>query len=227
MTAIRGVGRGDNRAVTAEQATRELLVELLRDFHRRAWVSGTGGGICGPADDGGLLLAPTGVHKELVGVDDFFTVDPADGSVIATPPNTALRPSECNSIFCLTARERAARSVVHSHALSAVLAGDLAGDDDHVAIRDLEMLKGIRGLGNRDVHLVPVIRNTPREPELVGEIQRVLDDPRFAGAFAIVVADHGAYIWGDDVMEAKRHAEVYHFLFEATVARHDRKEGRR
>ncbi len=50
------------------------------------------------------------------------------------------------------------------------------------------------------------------------------------GHTAIVVADHGAYIWGDDVLEAKRHTEVYHFLFEATVARHDRsarlKEGR-
>ena len=214
--------------MTTERATRELLTELLRNFYARNWISGTGGGICGPADGGGLLLAPTGVHKELVGVDDFFTVNPADGSVVASPPNEDLRPSECNSIFCLTVRERAAGSVVHSHALSAVLTGDLAGNEDHVAIRDLEMLKGIRGLGNRDVHLLPVIRNTPREPELVGEIQRVLDDPRFAGAFAIVVADHGAYIWGDDVMEAKRHAEVYHFLFEATVARHDRiKEGHR
>ena len=212
--------------MTTERETRELLTELLRNFYARNWISGTGGGICGPADDGGLLLAPTGVHKELVGVDDFFTVDPADGSVIATPPNQNLRPSECNSIFCLTARERAARSVVHSHALSAVLTGDLAGAEDHVVIRDLEMLKGIRGLGNRDVHLLPVIRNTAREPELVGEIQRVLDDPRFAPAFAIVVADHGAYIWGDDVMEAKRHAEVYHFLFEATVARHDRAQQR-
>jgi methylthioribulose-1-phosphate dehydratase len=213
--------------VTTERDTRLLLTELLRNFYARNWVSGTGGGICGPADGGGLLLAPTGVHKERVGVDDFFTVDPADGSVLAAPPNAALRPSECNSIFCLAARERGARSVVHSHALSAVLAGDLAGDDDHVAIRDLEMLKGIRGLGNRDVHLLPVIRNTPREAELVDQIQRVLDDPRFQQAFAIVVADHGAYIWGGDVLEAKRHAEVYHFLFEATVARRDRtKEAR-
>ena len=214
--------------MTAERETRELLVELLRNFYARNWVSGTGGGICGPADGGGLLLAPTGVHKERVGVSDFFTVDPADGRVLDAPPDETLRPSECNSIFCLAARERGARSVVHSHALSAVLAGDLAGDGDHVEIRDLEMLKGIRGLGNRDVHLLPVIRNTPREPELVEQIQRVLDDRRFAGAFAIVVADHGAYIWGDDVLEAKRHAEVYHFLFEATVARHDRqKEGPR
>lgn len=53
-------------AVTDEQATRELLIELLRDFHRRAWVSRTGGEICGAADDGGLLRAPSGVHKERV-----------------------------------------------------------------------------------------------------------------------------------------------------------------
>jgi ribulose-5-phosphate 4-epimerase/fuculose-1-phosphate aldolase len=35
----------------------------------------------------------------------------------------------------------------------------------------------------------------------------------------VLVRDHGAYIWGEDLWEAKRHAEVYHFLFEAVVAR--------
>src|SRR5436309_1948226 len=111
-----------------EQETRELLTELLRLFYAKGWVSGTGGGICGPADGGGLLLAPTGVHKERVRPDEFFTVDPADGRVLRSPDDASLRPSECNSIFCLAARERGARSVVHSHGLSAVIAGDLAGD---------------------------------------------------------------------------------------------------
>ena len=204
-----------------EQVTRALLVELLGVFYAKGWVSGTGGGICGPADGGGLLLAPTGVHKERVRPDEFFTVDPSDGRVVHTPADETLRPSECNAIFSLTARERAARSVVHSHALSAVLFADtaLAADADHVAIRDLEMLKGIRGVGNRDVHLLPVIRNTQHESELTEQLSRVLGDPRFQGAFAVLVADHGAYIWGDDVWEAKRHTEVYHFLFEAVVAR--------
>jgi methylthioribulose-1-phosphate dehydratase len=204
-----------------EQATRELLVELLRVFYAKNWVSGTGGGICGPADDGGLLLAPSGVHKERVRTDEFFTVDPADGRVLRTPDDPNLRPSECKAIFTMAARERGARSVVHSHALSAVLAGDLAAEADHVAIHDLEMLKGIRGVGNRDVHLLPVIRNTPHEAELTEQLGRVLADPRFVDSFAVVVADHGAYIWGDDVWEAKRHTEVYHFLFEAVVARRD------
>lgn len=211
-----------------ELATRRLLVELLGVFYAKGWVSGTGGGICGPADGGGLLLAPTGVHKERVRTDEFFTVDPADGRVVRTPADPGLRPSECNQIFCLAARERGARSVVHSHALSAVLAGDLAAGGDHVEVRDLEMLKGVRGVANRDVHLVPVIRNTPREGELVDQLTAVLADPRYSATFAVIVADHGAYIWGDDVWEAKRHTEVYHFLFEAAVARRDReKEGTR
>jgi methylthioribulose-1-phosphate dehydratase len=207
-----------------ERGTRRLLVELLGGFYGKGWVSGTGGGICGPADGGGLLLAPTGVHKERVQPDDFFTVDPGDGRVLRSPADPDLRPSECREIFCLIARERGARSVVHSHALSSVMVGDLAGDADHVALRDLEMLKGIRDVGNRDVHLVPVIRNTPRESELVEQLQAVLADPRFESSRAVLVTDHGAYIWGDDVWEAKRHTEVYHFLFEATVARRDRQK---
>ena len=212
------------QATSGEAATRELLVELLGEFHRRGWVSGTGGGICGPSDGGGLLLAPTGVHKERVRSDEFFTVDPSDGRVLRSPERADLRPSECNAIFCLTHRARGAWSVVHSHALSAVLAGDLAAasGSDHLAIRDLEMLKGIPGVTNTDVHIVPVIRNTPREPELVGQLEAVFADPRFRAARAIVVRDHGAYLWGDDVLEAKRHAEVYHFLFEALVARRGR-----
>jgi len=220
----RAAVREDGGVSDAERATRQLLVELLGVFYAKGWVSGTGGGICGPADGGGLLLAPTGVHKERVRPEEFFTVDPADGSVRRAPADPDLRPSECNPIFCLAARERGARSVVHSHALSTVLAGDLATgtDTDHIAIRDLEMLKGIRGVANRDVHLVPVIRNTPHEAELVEQLQTALADPRFEGTFAVVVADHGAYIWGDDVWEAKRHTEVYHFLFEAAVARSDR-----
>jgi methylthioribulose-1-phosphate dehydratase len=212
-----------------DASTPELLSALLRDWHARAWVSGTGGGICGATDDGNLFLAPTGVHKELVRPQDFFVVSPLDGHVVREPATPGLRPSECNTIFGLITRERGAQSVAHSHALAAVLAADLADGVDHLEISGLEMLKGIRGLTNLDVHRVPVVDNTPREPELVAGLARALDDPRFADAFAVLVRDHGAYIWGDDVWEAKRHVEVYHFLFEATVARHGRrsKEGHR
>lgn len=201
-----------------ERAQRELLCEMLRLFYDKGWVSGTGGGICGTISEGQVLLAPTGVHKERVRPEDFFVVDSADGSIVRAAIDPALRPSECNAVFRAVIRGRAAGSVVHSHALSAVLAADLA-NDDMLVIRRLEMLKGISGATNSADHLVPVIRNTAREYELAGAVTAVLSEPRFAGAAAILVRDHGAYIWGADIWDAKRHTEVYHFLFEATIAR--------
>ncbi|MCY7417486.1 MAG: methylthioribulose 1-phosphate dehydratase [Chloroflexi bacterium] len=205
----------------SDQETRQLLVEQLRVFYGRDWVSGTGGGICGPAEDGNLLVAPTGVHKERVQPDDLFVIAVADTSVVLPPANAALRPSECSHIFTLVARERGVRSVVHTHALSAVLAADLARATDHVVIRDLEMLKGIRGLTNQDVHLLPVIDNTAHEQDLVAALAGALSDPRFEAAWGVLVRDHGCYIWGAGVWEAKRHTEVYHYLFSALVARTD------
>ncbi|MCA1829887.1 MAG: methylthioribulose 1-phosphate dehydratase [Actinomycetota bacterium] len=202
-----------------DRETKELLCELLRAFYGRDWVSGTGGGICGPTQDGNMFLAPTGVHKERIVPDDFFVVDPQTCAVVHEPRNEGLRPSECNPIFSAAWRARGARSVMHSHALTAVMVADLAGDRDEIAIEGFEMLKGIRGLTNRDRHVLPVIRNTPREAELTDQVERALAGERFARVYCILVADHGAYIWGDDVWEAKRHTEVYHWLFQATLAR--------
>ncbi|TAK02761.1 MAG: methylthioribulose 1-phosphate dehydratase, partial [Candidatus Manganitrophaceae bacterium] len=165
-----------------------------------------------------FLMAPTGVHKERVRPEDLFIVDRRGGAVLRSPKNKTLRLSECATIFCLLINQRGAGSVMHSHGLSSVLAADLA-EADRVVFHDLEMLKGIRGVSNIDRHAVPVIQNTPREPELVGQIKTAIEDPDFARSHCILVRDHGAYIWGADLWETKRHAEVYHFLFEATVAR--------
>jgi methylthioribulose-1-phosphate dehydratase len=200
---------------------RDLLCQQLHRFYDNGWISGTGGGICALEAPSRLLLAPTGVHKELVRPEDFFVVDVDTGEVLESPADASLRPSECAEIFRTVIRQRGAGVVVHSHALSAVLACDLAHDDE-LAISRLEMLKGIPGVTNTDTHLVPVVGNTAREPELVGAVESVLSDERFGRACAIGVRDHGAYIWGGDVWEVKKHTEVYHFLFEATVAREER-----
>jgi ribulose-5-phosphate 4-epimerase/fuculose-1-phosphate aldolase len=116
-------------------------------------------------------------------------------------------------------KQRGVGSVMHSHALSAVLAADIAMGKDYFLIEGLEMLKGISGENNKSRHVVPIVDNTMYERELTQEIQLRLDKPRFANAYCILVRDHGAYIWGRDLWETKRHAEVYHYLFEATVAR--------
>ena len=208
---------------TSVQSQRVLLCELLRLFYVKGWVSGTGGGICGVFEPGKVLVAPTGVHKERVTPADLFVVNASDGKIVKPPKNRALRLSECSPIFCEIIRLRKAGSVMHSHALSAVLSADLAGAGDPVVFQQLEMLKGIKGATNQDKHPVAVIQNTGYEPDLLDEMREVLARREYARSYCILVRDHGAYIWGEDVWETKRHTEIYHFLFEATVARAGRK----
>lgn len=214
-----------------ESELRETLCVLLRLFYAKDWVSGTGGGICGVLSNGALLVAPTGVHKEMVQPDDLFVLDAETCEIKSAAPGPNLKPSECSPIFAAIVRARGAGSVVHSHALASVLAADLAervSTDEagtpraNLRIDHLEMLKGIRSVANSDTHLVPVIDNTAREADLASAVERACSDPRYASAAAILVKDHGAYIWGADVWEAKRHAEVYHFLFQAVHARSPR-----
>lgn len=172
-----------------------------------------------------LLLVPTGVHKERVQPADLFRENLRTGEM-ACPPNGALRPSECAPIFRAILRERGAGSVAHSHGLSAVLAGDLA-ERGVLVLRDLEMLKGITGCGNQEPHRVSVISNTAREPELTSAVEAALREPQFSQAHCVLVRDHGAYLWGRDLDEVKRHSEVYHFLFEAHWARTVARRGER
>jgi methylthioribulose-1-phosphate dehydratase len=197
---------------------RELVCEMLRSFYTKGWATGTGGGICALESPGRLLVAPTGVHKELVRPQDLFVIDVDTGEVVEPAADTKLRPSECTGVFRSVVTQRGAGAVLHSHALSAVLACDLTSTDELV-IDGLEMLKGIPGLSNTDTHLVGIVANTPRETQIVDSVEATLRDERFASAWAIGVRDHGAYIWGRDIWECKKHAEVYHFLFEAVHAR--------
>jgi methylthioribulose-1-phosphate dehydratase len=205
-----------------EQTTRSLISEFLRLFYTNGWVTGTGGGICATFDDTHVLVAPTGVHKERVLPQDLFVVNGKSGEVVRPPQNPSLRLSECASIFCQIINQRGAGAVMHSHSLSSVLASDMAGGEDHFLIESLEMLKGIADENNQSRHAIPIINNTLHERELLQEVGLQLAEPRFSRAYCILVRDHGAYIWGRDIWEVKRHAEVYHFLFDAVLTRHQR-----
>jgi ribulose-5-phosphate 4-epimerase/fuculose-1-phosphate aldolase len=45
-------------------------------------------------------------------------------------------------------------------------------------------------------------------------LRAMTDHPR---TFAVLVRRHGVYVWGSDWIQAKTHAECYHYLFEAVV----------
>jgi methylthioribulose-1-phosphate dehydratase len=85
------------------------------------------------------------------------------------------------------------------------------------------MLKGLEGITTHDTHEdVPIFANTQDMRELSARIRG-----RFAGldfaapgrppVHGFLIARHGLYTWGRDLAEARRHIEIYEFLFECVA----------
>ncbi len=188
-----------------------LICELARAFYDLGWVSGTGGGIC-IRDGDEVILAPSGVQKERMQPEQMFRIA-LDGSIVTAPADASLRPSECSSLFLKAVNLRGAGAVIHSHSMHAVAATLLF--ENEFSISHLEMIKGITGMGYHDKLVVPIIDNTARECDLADALEDAI--VRYPDTYAVLVRRHGVYVWGDDWVRAKTHAECYDYLFRAAV----------
>ncbi|XP_077226773.1 haloacid dehalogenase-like hydrolase family protein isoform X4 [Tasmannia lanceolata] len=85
-------------------------------------------------------------------------------------------------------------------------------------ITHMEMIKGIQGHGYHDELVVPIIENTAHEGELTASLTEAI--AAYPKATAVLVRNHGVYIWGDSWISAKTQAECYHYLFDAAIKLH-------
>jgi len=195
----------------ANDELRSLICDLAKSFYDLGWVSGTGGGIC-IRDGEHVVIAPSGVQKERMRPEQMFTIA-LDGAIVSRPADPALHPSECSSLFLKAINLRNAGAVIHSHSIHAVAATLLF--ETEFSISHLEMIKGIQGMSYHDTLVVPIIDNTARECDLAGALEDAI--LRYPAAHAVLVRRHGVYVWGDDWVRAKTHAECYEYLFRAAV----------
>lgn len=200
------------------EAARSLICELCKLFYTQGWVTGTGGGISIKAGDQ-IVMAPSGVQKERMEMDDMFILD-SKGEVVESPttkPYPAKPPklSECAPLFMGAYELRDAGAVLHSHSINAVLATMINQEATEFRVTNLEMMKGITGHGFYDTLVVPIIENTARESELTDRLRQAIAE--YPNTFAVLVRRHGVYVWGKDWVQAKTHAECYDYLFEAVI----------
>ena len=106
--------------------------------------------------------------------------------------------------------------MIHTHSLHAVVASLLF--EREFVISEIEMIKGIEGMGFHDRLVVPIIENTARESELTASLEEaILAYPKTQ---AVLVRRHGVYTWGRTWQRAKTQAECYDYLFRAAAEMH-------
>ncbi|XP_010244771.1 PREDICTED: probable bifunctional methylthioribulose-1-phosphate dehydratase/enolase-phosphatase E1 1 [Nelumbo nucifera] len=206
--------------------TRALVSELCRHFYTLGWVSGTGGSITIKVHDDSIpkpqqliVMSPSGVQKERMLPEDMYVLS-SSGSVLSAPspkpyPHKPPKCSECAPLFMKAYEMRNAGAVIHSHGMEACLVTMIDPFSKEFRITHMEMIKGIQGHGYHDELVVPIIENTARESELTESLIQAIE--AYPKATAVLVRNHGIYVWGDSWISAKTQAECYHYLFDAAI----------
>ncbi|KAF8409231.1 hypothetical protein HHK36_005305 [Tetracentron sinense] len=209
--------------------TRALVSELCRHFYGLGWVSGTGGSITIKVHDDSIpkpqqliVMSPSGVQKERMVSEDMYVLS-SSGSILSTPspkpyPNKPPKCTDCASLFMKAYEMRNAGAVIHSHGMESCLVTMIQPSSKEFRITHMEMIKGIQGHGYHDELVVPIIENTAHERELTESLAEAIE--AYPRATAVLVRNHGIYIWGDSWISAKTQAECYHYLFDAAIKLH-------
>jgi len=81
----------------------------------------------------------------------------------------------------------------------------------YLRLSDLEMLKGLEGIHSHTTTIaIPILANSQDMRQLSQAAS-----PHLATApYGLLIAGHGLYVWGDTLIQARRHLEILEFLLE-------------
>jgi methylthioribulose-1-phosphate dehydratase len=200
----------------------ESLIDLLRlcgrNFYERGWSLATSSNYSvvlqnRPVE---LIITASGCDKGQLGRDDFVHIG-ADGlpTIDGQPKSSAE-----TMLHVMLAEQDGVGAILHTHSVWGTLLSDYFCDAGGFELFGYEMLKGLSGVTS---HLhrqwVQIFENSQNVPRLAQVVKNGLShkdsssnrDPLPHG---FLIRNHGLYAWGRDIAEARRHVEVFEFLFE-------------
>jgi methylthioribulose-1-phosphate dehydratase len=193
------------------QILAEDLSKCGAEFYRRGWVLGTSGNFSALIGRSPLNLCITasGNEKGSLGGEHFLEVN-GDGKVTVGDGKPSAETLLHLAIYRLRPE---AGSILHTHSAWGTILSDTFFVRGAIEIEGYEMLKGLAGVSTHEHReLLPIVENSQDYIALSQVIENVLmENPDIHGVY---LRRHGLYTWGKDIAEARRHVEIFEFLFE-------------
>lgn len=189
---------------------KKQLIQVIHRLHQRGWCDGTGGNfsVASELKPLRLLMAPSGIDKGSVQSTDLIEVD-EQGHVVHGEGKASAETLMHLQII----KQCTAGAVLHTHSFNGTILSKLHQASGHITITGWEMLKGLAGIDTHNTTIqLPIIENNQNLKVLSKESSKYLDN----APSALLVAGHGLYAWGDDLLQAQRHTEIIEFLLELT-----------
>ncbi|MFN5148910.1 MAG: methylthioribulose 1-phosphate dehydratase [Flavobacteriia bacterium] len=182
------------------------MAETIRHYNSKGWSPATSTNYSFRDQDGVIWVSRSGVDKSLFEAEDFITVN---NEGLSIGQYEGIKPSAETLIHCvLYELFPDTKVILHSHSVYPVLMSALM--DHELIFKGYEVQKGFAGeiTHEKDV-CVPIFDNTQDMTEfketLKFQVSRICHH-------SFVMRKHGAYAWGKDLFEAKRHLETLDYL---------------
>ena len=196
----------------------DSLREIGREFHARGWSVGTSSNysVVVSRDPLELLITASGKDKGRLETTDFVRVDRQGQPTHAGQPKSSAE----TLLHTVLASQPDVGAVLHTHSVWGTLISQIYADAGGFEIHDYEMLKGLDGVKTHEhVEWVQVFDNTQDIARLADEVAQQLASADRRWQHGFLMRQHGLYTWGRDLFEARRHIEIFEFLFECLVRR--------
>lgn len=200
----------------------ETEVDALREvgdqFHARGWSLGTSSNysVVTCREPLELLITASGKDKGRLSRHDFVRVDGDGFPILSGQPKASAE----TLLHIAIAEQPDIGAVMHTHSTWGTLLSDFYFHDDGFGIEGYEMLKGLAGVTTHEhAEWVPIFDNTQDIPALAEQVRHRLKDTPNPIQHGFLIRRHGLYTWGHNLDEARRHIEIFEFLFECVARR--------
>jgi methylthioribulose-1-phosphate dehydratase len=158
------------------------------------------------------LISESGIDKSLFTEENFLPLDIETREMDPSYFVSGRRSSDETDIHLSIFQMTKANCVLHSHMLDALLFADLFKGKNFAALSDLELLKGFKGVKTHETQIeIPLFDNTQDIKALAEIIKPYLKLDN--NCYGLILRGHGIYVWGESVVGAKRHLEVFEYMF--------------
>jgi len=196
----------------------DALRAVGRLFYQREWSVGTSSNysVVINREPLELLVTASGMDKGQLRRRDFVRVG-SDG----LPTSEGQPKSSAETMLHVVAtRHPEIGAVLHTHSVWGTILSDLFFEQGGLQIEGYEMLKGLAGVRTHETSAwVPIFENTQDISSLAERVVAQWDDEQQPIEHGFLIRRHGLYTWGADLDEARRHIEIYEFLFQCIARR--------
>lgn len=186
------------------------LVRCIHFLHAKGWAPATSSNYSFRINPGDPIhISASGLDKGDFTTADLMLVD-AQGK--ALDPNR--RPSAETLLHTLIYDQQPETTcILHTHSVYNTVLSMLYAQQKTLVLSGFEVLKGISGIRTHETDVkIPIFPNSQDMPALSTAIKQYWNQVDQLNGF--LLAGHGFYTWGKSIAEAKRHMEVFEFLFE-------------